>query len=114
MPVAVTNIRSALVAALELIQEQPELRLGRESTSLNDRVGGKIIVGSHDRPPMCDFHRNGPVHGKDLPIEFNRLIQLRGSRNRTHKDFFIDNAPAARERDLVAASGLVEFVEFPI
>jgi len=68
VPVAETDICSTFVTALKLVQEQSELRLGRNSTPLHDRVGGKIVIGGHDRPQLSDFHRNGSVHGEDLSM----------------------------------------------
>jgi hypothetical protein len=68
VPVAETNVCATFVAAFKLVQERPELRLGRNPTPLDGRVDGKIIEGGHDRPQMCDFHGNGTVQGEDLSM----------------------------------------------
>jgi len=48
--VAETNVCSGFITVLELVQEQSEFRLGRDSAPLDDRICGKIVVGGHDRP----------------------------------------------------------------
>lgn len=68
VPVTETDVSSTFVTILELIHKQPELRFGRESTSFNNRVGGKVVVGGHDGPQMSNLQWDGTVHGEDLSM----------------------------------------------
>jgi hypothetical protein len=68
VPVAETDVGSAFITAIVLVQEQSELGLGGDPTPFDRRVGRKVIVRGQDRPQMSDFHRDGAVQGDNLSI----------------------------------------------
>ena len=68
VPVAETDVRSAFITAIELVQEQSELGLSGDPAPFDSRVGREVIVRGHDGPQMGNLHRNGTVQGINLSI----------------------------------------------
>ena len=62
---------------------------------------------------MCNFHRNGTVHGDDLSTGFSST-SIYDVKKQTHADFAVNRTPTLRERDLVAPSCVVELIKVPI
>ena len=58
---------AALVPALELVHEQPELRLGRDAPALDARVLGQVVVRGDERPVLRELERDRPVQRANLP-----------------------------------------------
>ena len=66
VPVAETDVRTALIARVELVEEQAELGLCREAAAFDLGVRREVVAGGDDRPVVRDLHRDGAVQGAYL------------------------------------------------
>ena len=66
MPMPEPDVRTTRVADVVRIQEEPQLRLGREPSTLGCRVRQQAVVRRQHRPMLRNVHRHLAIQRPDL------------------------------------------------
>jgi hypothetical protein len=70
MPVSESNISSAFITVMELVIEELEFRLRRETSTLHHGIRRKVVVGRDDRPMLRHTHRDWIIECTDLNKQY--------------------------------------------